>query len=149
MFSKFLVGAVVTAGAIVAGAVIAEVRKNEAIRTAGKDFVDVTKNLGKELYKSAVNITKTSVNENLNDAEVKDTCSNTDCANDNILSSDNGDIAVCAEGIKATDEIQQDKFIDADTELTDDELVEDTETTTAEDFAECTVEKDDTATASE
>lgn len=121
MFGKFLAGAVVMAGAIVAATAITEIKKNDAIKSAGKDFMTGAKNLGKEVCKSAVNITKnsmTSINEKLN--ETSD-CSDSE---NEILSSDNGDITVCAEGILSTDNIQQDKFADADTELDGDEIID-------------------------
>jgi len=121
MFGKFLAGAVVMAGAIVAATAITEIKKNDAIKSAGKDFMTGAKNLGKEVCKSAANITKnsmTSINEKLN--EISD---GSDSENE-ILSSDNGDITVCAEGILNTDNIQQDKFADADTELDGDEIID-------------------------
>lgn len=142
MFNKFLAGAAVMAGAIVATTIITELKKNEAIKSAGKNFADGAKNLSKEIGKSAVNVTKTSVDlikeqikkakesveNNSTDVETVDVAGDADIPCEGILSSDNGDIAVCAEGIKETDEIQQDKFIDADTELSDDEIIDDTST---------------------
>lgn len=135
MFNRFLVGAVVAAGAVVATTVVAELKKNEAIKSAGKNFADGAKQLGKEICKSAVNVTKTSV-DSIKDQVEKAKASTAefdaehvdDAGCGEILSSENGDIAVCAEGIKDTDEIQQDKFKDADTELSDDEIIDDTET---------------------
>lgn len=140
MFNKFLVGAAVMAGAVVVTTIVTELKKNEEIKSAGKNFVDGAKNLSKEIGKSAVKVTKESVasikehvekaKESAEDAcsgtETEETVGNTDELDncDVILSSDNGDIAVCAEGIKETDEIQQDKFADADTELSDDEIID-------------------------
>lgn len=134
MFNRFLVGAVVAAGAVVATTVVAELKKNEAIKSAGKNFADGAKQFGKEICKSAVNMTKASV-DSIKDQVEKAKASNAefdsehvdDAGCGDILSSENGDIAVCAEGIKDTDEIQQDKFKDADTELSDDEIIDDTE----------------------
>lgn len=142
MFSKIFTGAVLTAGAIVLATAITEFKKNEAIKSAGKDFAEGAKNLGKEIGKSVVNTVggvKAQFNHNP-DTEQENTHCDTDCscsncggcnncgACDEILSSENGDIAVCAEGIKETDEIQQDKFADADMELADDEIIDYTKT---------------------
>lgn len=133
MFNRLLVGAVVAAGAVIATTVVAELKKNDAVKSAGKNLAEGAKQFGKEICKSAVNVTKTSVDsikEHVEKAKAstaefdEEHVEDTGCGD--ILSSENGDIAVCAEGIKDTDEIQQDKFKDADTELSDDEIIDDT-----------------------
>lgn len=135
MIGKFLTGAIVMAGAIVTATVISEIQKNEGMKSAGKDLVNGARNFGKEVCKSAANVTKTSVasvKEKIYEAKAEYEADAADNIDNEILSSDNGDIAVCAEGIKDADNIPQDKFVDADTELSDDEIIENTEDAEAE-----------------
>ena len=135
MIGKFLTGAIVMAGAIVTATVISEIQKNEGMKSAGKDLVNGAMNFGKEVCKSAANVTKTSVASvkgKIYEAKAEYEADAADNIDNEILSSDNGDIAVCAEGIKDADNIPQDKFVDADTELSDDEIIENTEDAEAE-----------------